>query len=472
MFMREERGNLMMKRLLTILAASIALTAVLCGSASASSFDSAAKELAAIGMLKGSAGDLALDKAPTRTQAAIMLVRLFGAEKEAIDAYAAGTLTCPFTDVNETAAPFAAWLADKGLASGTSANTFSASSPCTARAYTIFLLRALGYRDGEDFTAADAQEFAMTLGLLDTSAFTGKFLRDDMAALTYQALGTDLKDGGTYLLDSLIQSGAIDAGAAKPIVEKIEAYRAMQASGAELASGVDAGVTASMVASVQVSGQNDGDAFDMSQSQTGTVSGSAKILPGGTPQMAFDLDVNANGESRKVELWMKEGVLYVRSGEEAYQMPAEEGAKDISAILANQAGNRSGAALLPFLDGVAVRTSRSGVTTYTAKLNSAFTGLMGGVLDAAFRELPDELEMDAKLSLRDSAITYTLNKDGSLRRAGLALTVKADMNAGAGDYGSMKISVTMTMDMDMEIKAAGENVKISFPDFSGFERAA
>ena len=153
-------------------------------------------------------------------------------------------------------------------------------------------------------------------------------------------------------------------------------------------------------------------------------------------------------------------------------MPAEEGAKDISAILANQAGNRSGAALLPFLDGVAVRTSRSGVTTYTAKLNSAFTGLMGGVLDAAFRELPDELEMDAKLSLRDSAITYTLNKDGSLRRAGLALTVKADMNAGAGDYGSMKISVTMTMDMDMEIKAAGENEKISFPDFSGFERAA
>ena len=38
------------------------------------------------------------------------------------------------------------------------------------------------------------------------------FLRDDLAAVTYQALGADLKDGSTYLLASLVESGAIDAG--------------------------------------------------------------------------------------------------------------------------------------------------------------------------------------------------------------------------------------------------------------------
>ena len=179
-----------MKRFLTILLTTLALAGLLCVTASAASFDGPAAELAAIGMLKGSASEgFALDKAPTRTQAAIMLVRLFGAEEEAKAAYAAGELTCPFTDVDETAAPFAAWLADKGLISGTSASVFGGGDLCTGKAYTIFLLRALGYRDNVDFTSANAQEFAMSLGLLDTSLLTGEFLRDDLVALTYQALG-------------------------------------------------------------------------------------------------------------------------------------------------------------------------------------------------------------------------------------------------------------------------------------------
>ena len=141
-----------MKRFLTILITALALTGVLCVSASASNFDAPAAELAAIGMLRGSAGGFQLDEAPTRSQAAIMLARLYGAEDEAKAAYAAGNLKCPFTDVSGTAAPYVAWLADKGLASGTSASAFGASSACTAKAYTIFLLRALGYKDNTDFT--------------------------------------------------------------------------------------------------------------------------------------------------------------------------------------------------------------------------------------------------------------------------------------------------------------------------------
>ena len=112
-----------MKRFLTILLTTLALAGLLCVSASASSFDGPAAELSAIGMLKGGSGGFDLDKAPTRSQAAIMLVRLYGAEEEAKAAYAAGDLQCPFTDVNGTAAPFAAWLKDKGLASGTSETT-------------------------------------------------------------------------------------------------------------------------------------------------------------------------------------------------------------------------------------------------------------------------------------------------------------------------------------------------------------
>ena len=49
-----------MKRFLTILLTTLALTAALCVNASAANFDSLAEELAAIGMFKGTADGFAL----------------------------------------------------------------------------------------------------------------------------------------------------------------------------------------------------------------------------------------------------------------------------------------------------------------------------------------------------------------------------------------------------------------------------
>lgn len=144
-----------MKRILTILAATLLLTAAMAGTASASSYDSVAEELSAIGVFRGTAGGFELDRAPTRSEAAIMLVRLYGAEDEAKAAYEAGEISMPFTDVSETAAPSVAWLYSQGITNGTSATTFGASSPCSAKMYCAFLLRALGYEDGVDFLYAE-----------------------------------------------------------------------------------------------------------------------------------------------------------------------------------------------------------------------------------------------------------------------------------------------------------------------------
>ena len=128
-----------------------------------------------------------------------MLVRLYGAEDEAKAAYEAGEISMPFTDVSETAAPSVAWLYSQGITNGTSATTFGASSPCSAKMYCAFLLRALGYEDGVDFLYADTLDFAMLHGLFNLSMLdAAPFLRDDLAAVTYQALGADLKDGSTY----------------------------------------------------------------------------------------------------------------------------------------------------------------------------------------------------------------------------------------------------------------------------------
>lgn len=53
-----------MKRILTILAATLLLTAAMAGTASASSYDSVAEELSAIGVFRGTAGGFELDRAP------------------------------------------------------------------------------------------------------------------------------------------------------------------------------------------------------------------------------------------------------------------------------------------------------------------------------------------------------------------------------------------------------------------------
>lgn len=463
-----------MKRLLTILLTTLALTGLLCVTASASSFDGPAAELAAIGMLKGGANGFDLDKAPTRAQAAIMLVRLYGAEEEAKAAYAAGDLQCPFADVNETAAPHVAWLADKGLANGTSAGSFGASDPCTGKAYTIFLLRALGYQDNVDFTSASAQEFAMSCGLLDTSLFTGTFLRDDLAALTYQALGADLKDGGTYLLDSLVKGGAVDAAAAKPITDKIEAYRALQASGAAAAQGLDTSIDAKMGMNIRIKGTDDGTTLDMTQKADAAVTGSIKMVLDKDLQMAMDMTVTATDgettETEKMEYWLKDGVAYVRSGEEAYQMPMDMG-MDMESFTAlmEQATGKTYSAMLPFIDSIAAKTS-GGNTFYTLKLNNAFAGMINGLMGQILgvMEAEADLAMDMSFTLGDSAITYTVGQDGALKSAALDMTLNAGVNASDGKD-NLTVSVNLDMDMTMDIKAMGKSVKISFPDFSDFE---
>lgn len=459
-----------MKRFFTILLTTLALTGLLCTSASASSFEGPAAELSAIGMLRGGAGGFDLDKAPTRAQAAIMLVRLYGAEDEAKAAYDAGELECPFSDVNGTAAPYVAWLADKGLANGTSADTFGAANPCSAKAYTIFLLRALGYQDNVDFTSANAQEFALGLGLLDPSMFTGTFLRDDLVAMTYQALGADMKDGGTYLLDSLIQSGAIDAAAAKPITDKVAAYRALNASGADAAQGMDAEVDAQMGITVGVKGRSEGTPIDLSQKMEADVQGDIKMVLDKTPQMAMEMTVAMNdGEeavTEKMEYWLKDGVTYVRSGDESYRMDTSADMESLTALMGQSSG-QSGPAMLPFVESITSKAS-GGDTVYTLRLNDGFSGMMNSILAQVLEAMPSGLDMDMEMSMDAGAITYTVGSDGKLKNAAIDIAMTASMDASEG-ADTLSVSLALDMDMTMEIKAMGGDVKISFPDFSGFE---
>lgn len=213
-----------MKRFIKLVSVVMVLCAVLAVSAFAADFTHCADSLSELGLFKGTANGYELDRAPTRAEAATMLVRLLGAEDEAMElAY-----TAPFSDVQDWAKPYVQYLYANGLTKGTSETTFGYSEKCTAAQYATFLLRALGYSDAEggDFVYTEAMAFAREKGVVDLiNCNENSFLRDHVAAMSYTALALPTADGEQDLLTSLVGSGAVkDAKGCDKLFENYRAY--------------------------------------------------------------------------------------------------------------------------------------------------------------------------------------------------------------------------------------------------------
>lgn len=459
-----------MKRIFTVLAAVLLLTAAMAVTASASDYDAVAEDLSAIGVFRGTSSGFELDRAPTRSEAAIMLVRLLGAEDEAREAYAAGQLTMPFTDVGTTAAPYVAYLYQQGITNGTSATKFGTGA-CSAKMYCAFLLRALGYQDGVDFQYADTLEFASLHGLFNLSMLdVTPFLRDDLAAITYQALGADLKDGSTYLLKSLIDSGAIDAQAATPMTEKIEAYRALMAASAGMDS---TAMDADMDAQIEMTYTG-----DSSESVTLGMSGNMRmILDESDIQMAYTFDISAMGDSMTMSEWLTDGWVYVQMEEngETVRTKTQVNTEETQALLdqiqsaASMTSPASSVSGLAMVDSITVSTS-GGRTVYTMVIDQSS---IGAVMDAVLGMLnTDGSSADAALmedfldgmNFSDITAVYTVGSDGQMRDMRMQFSVTMGTTPGAPNE-----SLKMDYDMTVTVNATGDSVRITFPNFSNFE---
>ena len=153
-----------------------------------------------------------LEKAPTRMEALIMLIRLLGEESEA--------LTCtayqPFTDVPDWALPYAAYAYSKGYTNGVGPTTFGTTMSASAEMYTEFLLRALRYSSTAQSDISNAPERAHFAGVLTTGEVSAlrasAFLRADVVYLSYYALETNVS-GGSKLSDTLIARGVFSDAA-------------------------------------------------------------------------------------------------------------------------------------------------------------------------------------------------------------------------------------------------------------------
>ena len=191
-------------------------------------------------LFKGvSATDFDLDRAPTRAEALVMLIRVLGKETEALN----GDWTHPFTDVEPWAAKYVGYAYEKGLTKGVSGTEFGAGD-ADSDMYLTFVLRALGYDDAAgDFVWDEPDALATSTGILPSGVDTANFMRADVALVSWAALEAKTKDGSQTLSRKLMDAGVF--------VES--AYTAAK----QVASG-DGGVAVSTFAELKAAVENQG----------------------------------------------------------------------------------------------------------------------------------------------------------------------------------------------------------------------
>ena len=147
-----------------------------------------------------------LARAPSRTEALVMLIRLLGKETEAQN----GDWTHPFTDVPAWADKYVGYAYTKGLTKGTSATEFGTGT-ASAQMYLTFVLRALGYSDAEggEFTWDKPEALAEAVAILPPGVHLDGFLRADVVLVSEAALSAKLKGKTDTLLEKLSTEGAV-----------------------------------------------------------------------------------------------------------------------------------------------------------------------------------------------------------------------------------------------------------------------
>ncbi len=188
-----------------ILSLTIILTIALPAySADINAAQTKATALKMLGLFKGvSETDFALDRAPTRIEAMVMLIRTLGKEAEALEVGG----NHPFTDVPSWADKYIGYAYEKGLTKGVSATSFGAGS-AGSDMYLTFMLRALGYNDTAGDFSWDAPDIlAKAVGILPDDVDTVNFLRSDVVMVSWASLAADVKGGSHMMADKLIEEG-------------------------------------------------------------------------------------------------------------------------------------------------------------------------------------------------------------------------------------------------------------------------
>ncbi len=201
-----------MKRLIAALLLSMLVFITIFPSAAVSALtrdtsfeEELATDLKALGLFRGvSETNFDLNRAPTRIEALVMLIRVLGKEQEALN----GNWEHPFTDVPNWADKYVGYAYENGLTNGISATEYGVGNASSVM-YLTFVLRALGYSDkgGADFNWDNPFSLSMSCGIIPECVDTENFWRADVVSVSYAALPAYLKGSSQTLAEKLIDAG-------------------------------------------------------------------------------------------------------------------------------------------------------------------------------------------------------------------------------------------------------------------------
>ena len=182
-----------------------------------------------LGLFKGDGTSFgkgyALERTATRLEGLIMFIRLLG-EDSAAQAY---TGSHPFSDVPNWAKSYVAYAYSKGYTKGVGGGKFGTNDTLTAQHYVTFIMRALGYTEGADFTWTTAMSDAVALSVITSgeknSVSTGTFYRSKVAYLSYFTLFARLSASETTLLEKLENAGSVDSFTAANVIAYVAVSR-------------------------------------------------------------------------------------------------------------------------------------------------------------------------------------------------------------------------------------------------------
>lgn len=173
----------------------------------ASDVQAIADALNLLGLFRGTDQGYELDRALNRAEALTLVVRLVGAEEEALT----GKYTHPYTDVPAWANPYVAYAYTMGITKGVSDTLFGTTGPVTDSQFLTFILRVLGYQDANDgtgdFTWKDPYALAVSLGLISSVVPNSGFVRGSAVEIMWDALRVAIKGQTNTLADTLVTQG-------------------------------------------------------------------------------------------------------------------------------------------------------------------------------------------------------------------------------------------------------------------------
>ncbi|MBR5537597.1 MAG: S-layer homology domain-containing protein [Clostridia bacterium] len=175
-------------------------------------YEAYADALNLLGLFRGTDSGYELERAPSRIEALIMLIRLLGEDADAME----NDTVSPFRDLSdwEAGKRYVAYAYRMCYTNGTGDTTFGPNQNSALEQYLTFVLRALGYRDGVDFQwDTTCRDLALDIGLLEDgeleSIARDGFRRDHVVAISYRALDCELQDGSGTLADRLVDMDVV-----------------------------------------------------------------------------------------------------------------------------------------------------------------------------------------------------------------------------------------------------------------------